>query len=250
LYTFFFLCTNAETHAINSTINEKKTDTDEVVQVEEDKQKQQKKPSLSEEESEIQKETDSKKNDLNHVSSEISQDSLVFSSDRSSVTDDDSSFKVEEEKLLGNGKEGCLNEKNHEKLDSFSFPSLYHNLMSKKGKKDGHNNKTDTTTPPDSTFSTPTSSTSSQSQSSFTKIRSNSIRVTSVFRNWIGCGTVATNDAAFVSMNPTQKIASKEPINMPEKRAEICKGDKLGGSARCFGTPWNYHDQNEHHGAR
>lgn len=240
-----------ETHAINSTINEKKTDTDEAVQVEEDKQKQQKKPSLSEEESEIQKETDPKKNDLNQVLSEISQDSLVFSSDRSSVTDDDSSFKVEEEKLLGNGKEGCLNDKNHEKLDSFSFPSLYHNLMSKKGKKDGHNNKTDTTTtPPDSTFSTPTSSTSSQSQSSFTKIRSNSIRVTSVFKNWIGCGTVATNDAAFVSMNPAQKIAPKEPINVPEKRGEICKGDKLGGSARCFGTTWNYHDQNEHYGAR
>ncbi|XP_045805740.1 protein SOSEKI 1 [Trifolium pratense] len=239
-----------ETHSINS-VNEKKNDTDilaEKVKVEEDEQKRQNKPSLSDEKTEIQKETDTKKNNLNQGSSEVSQDSLVFSSDRSSVTDDDSCSKVEEEKLLGNGKEGLI-EKNHEKFEAFSLPSLYHNLMSKKGKKVGHNNKTDTT-PPDSRFSTPTSSTSSQSQSSFTKIRSNSTRVTSVFRNWIGCGNVATNDAAFLSMNLAQKTLSKETNNVTEKRGEICKGDKLGGSARCFGTPWNYHDQNEHFGAR
>ncbi|CAI8589643.1 unnamed protein product [Vicia faba] len=240
-----------ETHSINP-IKEKKNGSDIAVQVEEgNKQKQQKKPSLSEEESEIRKETDTRKNNLNHVSSEISQDSLVFSSDRSSVTDDDSSSKVEEEKLLGNGKESSLSEKNHDKFESFTFPSLYHNLMSKKGKKDGHNNKTDTTTtttPPDSTLSTPTSSTSSQS--SFNKIRSNSTRVSSVFRNMIGCGTVATNDAAFVSMNPAPKTLPKETNNVLGKRGEINRGDKLGGSARCFSTSWNCYEQNGHYEAR
>lgn len=235
-----FFMTNAEAHSINS-INEKKNGSDIAVQVEEDNnQKQQKKPSLSEKESEIQQETDTRKNNLNHVSSEISQDSLVFSSDRSSVTDDDSSSKVEEEKLLGNGKESSLSEKNHDKFESFTFPSLYHNLMSKKGKKDGHNT---TTTPPDSTLSTPTSSTSSQS--SFTRIRSNSTRVSSVFRNLIGCGTVATNDAAFAP-----KILPKETNNVLGKRGEICRGDKFGGSARCFSTPWSCYDQNGHYEAR
>ncbi|XP_073224416.1 protein SOSEKI 1 isoform X2 [Cicer arietinum] len=211
------------------------------VQVEEDKQKNQKqKPSLSEEESQIQQEkNDSEKNKLNQVSSEISQDSLVFSSDRSSVTDDETS-KVEEEKLLI--KEGN-NEKSNEKFEAFSFPSLYHNLMSKKGKKDGHN-KIDT--PPDSSFSTPSSS---SSQSSFSKIRSNSTRVTSVFRNLISCGTVETNDASLILRNTAHKIVPKEPNNMLAKGGEICKEDKLGGSARCFGTPWNYHDQNEHYGS-
>lgn len=240
--------TNAETQSINS-INEKKNGSDIAVQVEEDnKQKQQKKPSLSEEESEIRQETDTRKNNLNHVSSEISQDSLVFSSDRSSVTDDDSS-KIEEEKLLSNSKDSCLGETNHEKFESFTFPSLYHNLMSKKGKKDGHDNKTETTTtPPDSTLSTPTSSTSSQS--SFTKIRSNSTRVSSVFRNLIGCGAVATNDAAFVSLNPAPKLVPKETKHVLGKRGEICRGDKLGGSARCFSTPWSCHDQNGHYEPR
>lgn len=171
---------------------------------------------------------------------------MVFSSERSSVTDDDSS-KVEEEKLLGTDKEGLnLNEKNHVKLESFSLPSLYHNLMSKKGNKKEHS-KNGT---PNSTISTPSPLSSSSSQSSFSKIRTNSTRVSNVFRNWISCGTVETNDAAMVLMKSANRIVTKEPNNMPEKRAEICKGDKLGGSARCFGTPWNYDGQNEHYGAR
>lgn len=251
---------NTETHSLNE---EKKTATDTTsekespqVQVEEDKQQQQNQPSLVEEEPQIQQDPDSKKNILTKVSSEICQeDSLVFSSDRSSVTDDDSSSKVEEEKLLGTGEECTFNEKNHETLETFSLPSLYHNLLSKKGsnKVDHHqNNKTDT---PDSSFSTASSSSSSSqsSQPSFTRIRSNSTRVSNVFRNWISCGTVETNDAALVLMNQAHKMVSKEEPNnhMPEKRAEIFKGDKLGGSARCFGTSWNYHHhQDEQYGAR
>ncbi|KAJ1377960.1 hypothetical protein SESBI_48334 [Sesbania bispinosa] len=216
-----------ENKIANDTLAEKKSPQ---VQVVEDKQQ----PSQAEEEPQIQLDLNSKKNSLTKVSSEISQDSLVFSSDRSSVTDDDSSSKVEEEKL---------NEQNNGKLESFSLPSLYHNLLSKKGIKDDQN-KIDT---PDSSFST---TSSSSSQSSFTKIRSNSTRVSSVFRNWISCGTVETNDAAVVLMNQANKIAYKQPNNIPEKRAEICKGDRLGGSARCFGTSWNYHHQKEQYGAR
>jgi len=71
------------------------------------------------------------------VSSEICQDSFVFSSD-------DDSYKVQEENLLGTWKDGYFNEKNHEKFETSSYPSLYHNLMSKKGKIYG-NSKNDTT---------------------------------------------------------------------------------------------------------
>ncbi|XP_061363937.1 protein SOSEKI 1 [Gastrolobium bilobum] len=207
-------------------------------QVVEDKQQQQQQPSPSEEEPQIQRNPDSKTDTPTKGSSEISQDSLVFSSERSSVTDDYSS-KVEEEKLLGTGKE-CFNEQNHheKKLENCSLPSLYHNLLSKKGNKIDQN-KTST---PDSSFST-TSSSSSSSQSSFAKIRSNSTRVSKVFRNWISCGNVETNDAALVLMNGAQKNVFKDPNNIPDNKAVICKGDKLGGSARCSGTSWIHHHQ-------
>ncbi|XP_027343026.1 protein UPSTREAM OF FLC [Abrus precatorius] len=212
------------------------------VQVVEDKQQHQKQPSLAEE-PHIQLDPDSKTDTPTKGSSEISQDSLVFSSDRSSMTDDDSS-KVEEEKLLETtGKEG-FNEQNREKLETCSLPSLYHNQMTKKGENRDDKNKTHS---PDSSLSTMSSP---SFQSSFTKIRSNSTRVSSVFRNLITCGIVETNDAALVRMNQDQKIFSKEPNNnTPGRKAEICKGDKLGGSARCFGTSWNHHHHKQY-GAR
>ncbi|XP_020223929.1 protein UPSTREAM OF FLC isoform X2 [Cajanus cajan] len=209
------------------------------VQVVEDKQQQ---PSLAEK-PQIQPDPDLKTDTPTKGSSEISQDSLVFSSDRSSVTDDDSS-KVEEEKHLElTGKVG-LNEIKQEKLETSTLPSLYHNLLSKKGSRKDDQNKTNS---PDSSLSTVSSS---SSQSSFTKTRSNSTRVSSVFRNWITCGTVETNDAALVLMNPAQKKFSKELDNIPEIKGEICKGDKLGGSARCFGTSWSTHHQKQQYGAR
>ncbi|XP_003531461.2 uncharacterized protein [Glycine max] len=211
------------------------------VQTIEDKNQQ---PPLAEEEPRIQRDLDLKTDTPTKGSSEISQDSsLVFSSDRSSVTDDDSS-KVEEEKHLeATGKDG-FNEINQDKLEDCSLPSLYHNLLSKKASHKDDLNKTNS---PDSSSSTISSS---SSQSSFTKIRSNSARVSNVFRNWITCGTVETNDAALVQMNLAQKNLSKEPINIPERRAEICKGDKLGGSARCFATSWGHHHQKQQYGAR
>ncbi|XP_027922082.1 uncharacterized protein LOC114179809 isoform X2 [Vigna unguiculata] len=217
-----------------------------VVEDKEHQHQQQRKPpqSLAEEESQVQTDQNSKTNSPTKGSSEISQDSLVFSSDRSSVTDDDSS-KVEEEKHLDitRGKES-FSEMHQEKLETCSLPSLYHNLLSKKGIHKDDQNKTHS---PDSSLSTISSS---SSQSSFTKIRSNSTKVSNIFRNWITCGTVETNDAALILMNPGQTKISKEPSNMPETKAEICKGDRLGGSERCFRTSWGHQDQKQQYGAR
>ena len=213
------------------------------VHVAEDKQQHQQQQSPAEEQPQIQRDPGSKTDTPRKVSSEISQDSsLVFSSDRSSVTDEYESCKAEEEKPLGAGKES-FNEQKHEKLENCSLPSLYHNLLSKSGNKDDQN-KTDT---PDSSFST---SSSTSSQSSFSKLRSNSTRVSTVFRNLITCGTVDTNDAALIRMKAAHKIVSNEPDSIPENKAQICKGDKLGGSARCFGTSWNHHHQQNQYGAR
>lgn len=198
-------------------------------------------PSVAEEQTQILLDPNSKTDTTTKVSSEISQESLALSSDKSSVTEEYDSTKVEEEKPLWTGKES-FNEQNHDKFENCSLPSLYHNLLNKKGNKDDQN-KTDT---PDSSFSSPSSS---SSQSSFNKYRSNSTRVSSVFRNWITCGTVETDDAALVLMNRVNKSASNENNDKPENKAEICKGDILGGSARCFRTSWNYNHQQEH-GAR
>ncbi|MED6123985.1 hypothetical protein PIB30_054729 [Stylosanthes scabra] len=220
------------------------------VHVTEEKQQQ---PSLLEEESRIiRRYTESKTDTPTKVSLEISQDSLVFSSERwSSVTTDEyESCKAEEEKekpLVGSTKECCSSEKKQQKLENSVLPSLYHNLLSKSiGNKEEHN-KTDT---PDSSFST---SSSSSSQSSFSKLRSSSNRVSMALRNWISCGTVDTNDAALIRMRASQKIdSSNESItdNLAENKAQICKGDKFGGSARCFRT-WNNGDhQPNQHGAR
>ncbi|CAJ1958313.1 unnamed protein product [Sphenostylis stenocarpa] len=215
------------------------------VQLLEDKGKQQQSPkSLAEEESQIQPDQNSKSDTPTKGSSEISQDSLVFGSDRSSMTDDDSS-KVEEEKhlVIKTGKES-FSKMRQEKPETCSLPSLYHSLLSKKGTHKDDQNKTHS---PDSSLSTISSS---SSQSSFTKIRSNSTKVSNVFRNWITCGTVDTNDAALTLMNPARKILSKETANKPETKAEICKGDRLGGSARSFRTSWGHHDQKQQYGAR
>ncbi|XP_022637021.1 uncharacterized protein LOC106760568 isoform X1 [Vigna radiata var. radiata] len=213
-----------------------------VVEDKEHHQQQHQQPplSLAEEESQIQPDQNSKTNSPTKGSSEISQDSLVFSSDRSSVTDDDSS-KVEEEKHL---EITTGSEMHQEKLETCSLPSLYHNLLSKKGTHKDDQNKTHS---PDSSLSTISTS---SSQSSFTKIRSNSTKVSNIFRNWITCGTVETNDAALVIMNPAQTKISKEPSNIPESKAEICKGDRLGGSERCFRTSWGHQDQKQQYGAR
>jgi len=204
------------------------------LQLAEDKEQQQQPPQSLAEESQIQPDMNySKTNSPTKGSSEISQDSLVFSSDRSCVTDDDSS-KVEEEKHLEvtTGKKS-FSEMHQEKLETCSLPSFYHNLLSKKGTDKDDQDKTHS---PDSSMTT--ISPSSSIQSSFTKIRSNSTKVSNIFRNWITCGTVETNDAALVLMNQSQKTISKEPNNTPETKAQICKGDRLGGSERCFRTSW------------
>ncbi|KAL1300192.1 hypothetical protein AAHE18_18G160500 [Arachis hypogaea] len=205
-------------------------------------------PSLIEEESRIiGRDTESKMNTPLKVS-EISQDSLVFSSERSSVTTDGyESCKAEEEKekpLVRSNKE-CSIEKEHEKPENCVLPSLYHKLLSKSIGNKEEQNKTDT---PDSSFST---SSSSSSQSSFSKLRNSSNRVSMAFRNWISCGTVDTNDAALIRMEDAKKIDSNESMtNLPENKAQICKGDKFGGSARCFRTSWNNDQQENQHGAR
>ncbi|CAI9764646.1 unnamed protein product [Fraxinus pennsylvanica] len=74
------------------------------------------------------------------------------------------------------------------------------------------------------------SSIKSSSESCYAKGTSHSSRGSQIFRNLITCRALDTNDSAVVMIN--------------SKNSEICKGEKLGGSQRMFGTtlnqqPWN-----------
>lgn len=208
---------------------------------------QQQQSCLAEEEPPIiQPYPDSASDTPRKVSSEISQESLVFSSDRSTLTDEYDSSKFVKKKLDQQNPD----EQSCDRLtENCTLPSsLYRNLLNKKSREkskreDGMNSKPDT--PHDSSFSTSsTSSSPSSLKSSFQKSKSNSIAASGLFRNLITCGTADANDAVLVMLNKEGSKKSNSKLS-----SEICKVDKLGGSGRIFGTTWN-HQQQQQEGAR
>ncbi|GMP42052.1 hypothetical protein CsSME_00011921 [Camellia sinensis var. sinensis] len=178
------------------------------------------------------------------TSSEIEEESPPFGSETSTLTDD--SLKLEEEKHSDSSKQETT------KLDKFENSSpLYSILLNKKNdqnknKNKSNKNKNEKVVNP----STPASSTStSTSSSSFSKSKSYSGGATNMFRSFITCGAVDTNDSALVTINrrdkkssscyePISKMHENSSLSTDNNTAEICKEDKLGGSERVFGTPW------------
>ncbi|KAL9371747.1 hypothetical protein Peur_036887 [Populus x canadensis] len=167
------------------------------------------------------------------TSSEISQESPVFSSEISTVTDD--SIKEEEDACKPSNP---LEEEQIDiKVEQYS--SFYTNFLGSKSKKnqkkrvDNNSNIEKMGTP--SSFSSLSSSTSS-SQATFAKSKSYSSGTSKMLRNLMTCGAVDTNDAALVRQG--QKCNGKyKPIEKPAD--QICEGEVLGGPARVFATPWN-----------
>ncbi|XP_024464116.2 protein SOSEKI 1 isoform X1 [Populus trichocarpa] len=167
------------------------------------------------------------------TSSEISEESPVFSSEISTVTDD--SIKEEEDACKPSNP---LEEEQIDiKVEQYS--SFYTNFLGSKSKKnqkkrvDNNSNIEKMGTP--SSFSSLSSSTSS-SQATFAKSKSYSSGTSKMLRNLMTCGAVDTNDAALVRQG--QKCNSKyKPIEKPAD--QICEGEVLGGPARVFATPWN-----------
>lgn len=145
-------------------------------------------------------------------SSEINQESPLFGSDRSTLTNE--SIKLEAEM--------------HQQGENLGNSSFSSTPPSKKNKmKSNKNEKADKASP---------------SSSSFTK--SNSSGASSMLRNLISCGAADTNDAALIMMNRADKNKSSFKPNI---EAEIRKGERLGGSERIFGTTWNQQQQQENH---
>ncbi|KAE8038161.1 hypothetical protein FH972_010697 [Carpinus fangiana] len=170
---------------------------------------------------------DSNTNNSTDFSSEINEESPLFGSERSTVTND--SIKLEEEKDVEHGGR---------KLESTSFRST---LLSKKNKK--KSNKDDKV---EKAAGTPSSSHSSSSPSSseppFRKSKSYSSGASSMLRNLIGCGAADTNDAVFVMLNRANKTDSS---TKPDVKDENFQEEKLGGSARVYGTTWNQQQQEQ-----
>uniref|UniRef100_A0A5B7AWE6 SOSEKI DIX-like domain-containing protein n=1 Tax=Davidia involucrata TaxID=16924 RepID=A0A5B7AWE6_DAVIN len=158
--------------------------------------------------------------------SEIEEESPPFSSETSTLSD-------EEENHSDTNKQEI-----HQESDKFenSYSSIYSNLITKR--KSNNNNKEKATTPASS------SSSSSWSHSPFTKSKSySSTGPSHMFRNLIKCGAVDTNEAAMIMINRRNKNSlNVSTNNMKKETAEICKGDKLGGSERNFGISWNQHN--------
>ncbi|KAI4323323.1 hypothetical protein L6164_022938 [Bauhinia variegata] len=203
------------------------------VQVAENKHQLQ--PSL-EEKTPSQRYPDPKTDAPRESTSEISQDSLVFSSGESTLTLELNSPRVEDDKLLVTGKQNP-DEQRQEKFESYSLPSLYHNLMSRKGRRTCNKDDTNKDTTPDSSFS----SSSSSSQSSFSRSKSYS----SVFRNLITCGTIDTNDAVLVMVNRTDKNVLNKCTSKKDNKDEKGKIDDLEETTRSFGTSWIYRQQQQ-----
>ncbi|KAJ4711724.1 Protein UPSTREAM OF FLC [Melia azedarach] len=187
------------------------------------------------------------------TSPEIFEESSLFGSDRSSLTDDSMKQLHEEdlaETIKQNTNEQIEKPENHSSPASF-YSSLWNKkkCKNKKTKESNDNNdtnknnnndmeKTTTTTgtPADLSFS----SSSSSSKSQFAKSKSYSSNgASNMLRNLMKCGAVDTNDAVIVTVNRADKTCLAKSVSISDPGAVICRGEKLGGSARVFGTPWN-----------
>ncbi|KAJ0095541.1 hypothetical protein Patl1_17313 [Pistacia atlantica] len=165
-------------------------------------------------------------NSPTQTSSEIYQDLPLFGSERSTLTDD-SLLKLDEEDKTKQ-RETCEN-----------YSSFYSSLLNKKKTKNKTTNNTNNNDiekmgKPGSLFSS--------SRPSFAKSKSYSNGASNMFRNLIKCGAVETNDSVLVSVNRADKSCSTKSANTnhPDTRAAaICQVERIGGSARIFGTPWN-----------
>uniref|UniRef100_A0A1S3CEM9 SOSEKI DIX-like domain-containing protein n=1 Tax=Cucumis melo TaxID=3656 RepID=A0A1S3CEM9_CUCME len=168
------------------------------------------------------------------------EQSPPYDSERSTVTDDGDSVKVEEEttkNLERNPKQGVVEEEEVDEIEGFktqySSSSLYAKLANNKKEKDK-----DKDLMGKEGGTTATSTVSSSSQPAFTKSKSYSSGASHVFRQLITCGTgaVDTNDTVLVK----NRSPKDPPLEKPKNDAVVCRDEVLGGSARVIGSSWDF----------
>ncbi|KAL3622388.1 hypothetical protein CASFOL_033799 [Castilleja foliolosa] len=161
-------------------------------------------------------------------SSEIEQESLIFGSESSTLTDDS----------INSNKTKQENEEDHQKTQdadkTVRTSTFYSSLLSnKKNKKKANKVNVDEKISP---------------LASEPQLSKGSNGPTNILRNLINCGPSDTNDSAVVAMKKQSlsddskphfmKKCSSELRNIVHQSDEICKRDhRLGGSQRVFGTP-------------
>nr|GMD71766.1 protein UPSTREAM OF FLC [Ipomoea batatas] len=167
------------------------------------------------------------------TSSEIEEESPVFGSETSTLTDDSPAPEPakleEEEEMHGGRRSDAAGEK------SSSLRSLF--AKKKRGGEDGGDEEKNGGTPRSTTSDSTT----------FGKSRSSSgAGGSSIFRNLISCGTVDTNDSAVLPMQRRRPVSGSPLLDKDVRTsAEICKPEKVGGSQRIYRTNWNQEQQSK-----
>lgn len=166
-------------------------------------------------------------------SSEIEEESQIFGSETSTLTDD--STKLEMEK----NSDTALHNKQGKKPEKIETPWTSDESklkINKKGKS--RSNRVKITSEKIST--TPADSSNSPSEPRFTRSKSYSTGASNIFRNLMSCGALSTNDSAVVMINKQNKYPLLNMCVSDQRNvdsSQICKRDTLGGSHRIFGTP-------------
>ncbi|KAF5736383.1 protein UPSTREAM OF FLC-like isoform X1 [Tripterygium wilfordii] len=164
---------------------------------------------------------------------EIYEESQVFGSDRSTVTEDS----------MRHDERAAIEKDNHEQSDKFenlSSSSFYASLLNKKSKKKGNSNKN---------YDSMSSNTSFLQDSPIRKSRkSNSMGASNMIRNFITCGTVDTNDAVLVSINQNNKASSDQHTTNNNTTSSSNKNwnqQKQKSSRRSFESKKQQHQQQQ-----
>lgn len=166
------------------------------------------------------------------------EESPPWDSERSTVTDDGDSMKVEAD-TSKNLKTQRIQQQIQHEIEGFKtqYSSLYAKLVNNNN-KDKHKDKD---LMEKEGGPTATSTVTSSSQGAFAKSKSYSSGASNVLRQWITCGpgAVDTNDAVLI-----KNRSPKDPLNQPppeklKNDAVLCRDDVLGGSARVLGNSWD-----------
>ncbi|WRX30059.1 Protein SOSEKI - like 3 [Theobroma cacao] len=128
--------------------------------------------------------------------------------------------------------------------DPSSFYSAMQNQKNKRGAKTKDKSKDNNVDkvmdiPSCSSFSSPPFSPSLP----YAKSKTYSSGARQKLRNLLSCGAVDTDDAVLIMLNRAGNIKPTHFDYSGDKSVKISKGDKLGGSARVIGTPWNEQQQ-------
>ncbi|KZV21787.1 protein UPSTREAM OF FLC-like [Dorcoceras hygrometricum] len=165
-------------------------------------------------------------------SSEIEEESLVFGSETSTLTDD--SIKLETEK----NSDTAVDKNKENKPEKIETSWTSDDSKLKNNKKD--KSRSNRVKMSEKISTTPADSSDTSSEPRFEKSKSYSTGASSIFRNLMSCGALSTNDSAVVMINKQHKYPLLN-VCVSDKRnvdsSQICKRDKLGGSHRIFGTP-------------